>query len=57
MMTFDQALEAIREAEEVTKRADMVRRQIAQLLIGHLRTSGVPGYVLAALTPSFRARR
>lgn len=53
-MNLSEMQSAIREAEETLQNADKIRRQVANLIRGHLRSSGVTTYVLAELKAELR---
>lgn len=48
-INFDQMVQAVEQAHNTIKRADMVAGNMARILKGRLRTANVPSHVLSDL--------
>lgn len=53
-MNLSEMQSAIREAEETLQNADKIRRQVANLIRGHLRSADIRGFVLSELKAELR---
>lgn len=53
-MNLSEMQSAVREAEETLQNADKMRRQMAAMLKGHLRSAGINSYALSELKAELR---